>query len=301
MKKIIGGIVIILVVLATGNGIKKESQKKNVQNNAPETESSSPTSISSSPIENSKKELVIKDLSYGTDARNKMNVIVPKGSNEKTPFILLIHGGAWYMGDKNDLAPIQLVLATKGIASASMNYRYASPTLDHTDLMNDVSKAIGFIAEKGTEWNLNTQKIALGGASAGAHMSLLYAYKYDSENRISSVISLAGPTDITDPNLIESVTNARLIQGLNDMAGGNPESASPANNIKNVPTLLVHGTKDTIVPYSQATSLNTLLTEKNIPHKLVTITGANHDLGIANPNNLKKTLDAMTNWIKTYR
>lgn len=214
------------------------------------------------------------------------------------------------MGDKNDLALIQLALATKGIASASMNYRYASDTVAYDQLMRDVDTAVEFIVAQGTSWKIDTQNIAIGGASAGAHMALLYAYKYDTRDRISAVISLAGPTDLSSTELLDKVTTAKLIEGVNHMVGVDYvagtsldpvfNTVSPIGYVKNIPSLLVHGTKDSIVPYNQATQLVAVLKEKNIAHKLLTINGANHDLGVSNPNNIKKIIDAMAHWIKTY-
>ena len=41
------------------------------------------------------------NLTYGTDARNKMDVYLPANRTAETPIVILIHGGAWISGDKS--------------------------------------------------------------------------------------------------------------------------------------------------------------------------------------------------------
>lgn len=308
MKKIAKIVSIIIVIVILGgiiNSIKnKDSSVKNIINS--QQSDISITTLS----EPTKKDLVLRDVKYGTDKRNTMNVLIPKGSNDKTPFILFMHGGAWVTGDKNDVAIVQLALGGAGIASASINYRYASNTVHYTELMSDVNSAVNYIVDHGKDWNVNTNKMAIGGISAGAHMALLYAYQYDTQNRISSVISMAGPTDMTNIDFLNGATLLKLIDGANKMAGapyeiGKPiphqfKDASPIQYVKNVPTLIIHGTGDMIVPYAQAELLSDKLKQKSYTHDLMTIPGANHDLGLGNSGTAKQIAEKVVEWVKKY-
>jgi acetyl esterase/lipase len=257
-----------------------------------------------------KKDLVLRDVKYGTDKRNTMNVLVPKGSNDKTPFILFMHGGAWVTGDKNDVAIVQLALGSAGIASAAINYRYASDNVHYPELMSDVNSAVDYIVDHGKDWNINTNKMAIGGISAGAHMALLYGYHYDKGNHISSIISMAGPTDMTNVDFLNGATLLKLIDGGNKMVGatyefGKPvpsqfKTASPIQYVKNVPTLIVHGTGDIVVPYAQAELLANTLKKKGYTYDLMTIPGANHDVGLGNQATAKQIADKVVEWVKRY-
>lgn len=308
MKKIAKIVSIIIVIVILGgiiNSIKnKDSNVKNIINS--QQSDTSITTLS----EPTKKDLVLRDVKYGTDKRNTMNVLIPKGSNDKTPFILFMHGGAWVTGDKNDVAIVQLALGGAGIASASINYRYASNTVHYTELMSDVNSAVNYIVDHGKDWNVNTNKMAIGGISAGAHMALLYGYQYDKGNHISSIISMAGPTDMTNVDFLNGATLLKLIDGANKMAGapyeiGKPiphqfKDASPIQYVKNVPTLIIHGTEDIVVPYAQAELLSDKLKQKSYTHDLMTIPGANHDLGLGNSGTAKQIADKVVEWVKTY-
>ncbi|WP_149913241.1 alpha/beta hydrolase family protein [Sphingobacterium cavernae] len=97
--------------------------------------------------------------------------------------------GAWISGDKSELnesiAAIRELDPT--IAIANINYRYIDgQSVFIEDQITDVSKAISFILENTTKFNISN-KIALVGASSGAHLSMMYAYKYDTSKVIRSV------------------------------------------------------------------------------------------------------------------
>ncbi len=308
IAKIIGVIIVIIILGRVANSVKnKDSNVKDIVNNQFQPSNSSGT-ISSEPT---KKDLVLRDVKYGADKRNTMNVLIPKGSNDKTPFILFMHGGAWVTGDKNDVAIVQLALGGAGIASAAINYRYASDSVHYPELMSDVNSAVNYIVDHGKDWNVNTNKMAIGGISAGAHMALLYGYQYDKGNHISSIISLVGPVDLTNVDFLNGATLLKLIDGANKMTGakyefGKPvpsqfKTASPIQYVKNVPTLIVHGTGDVVVPYAQAELLNDKLKQKNYTHDLMTIPNANHDLGLGNQAIAKQIADRVVEWVNMYK
>lgn len=296
MKKIIGIIVGIVLFIGIGQAINRQNQPK--QHTGPNTQQVA---------QEIRKSF---DTTYGTDKRNTMSVRLPDNITSETPMVLFMHGGAWTSGDKKDVAIVQEVFAKSNIASASINYRYASPTIHYTDLMKDVGNAVDYIQNHKTEWGLSGSKITIGGISAGAHMALLYTYAYDTNNDIDAVISLAGPTDLTNTEMLDTAVKNNMINFVqwlvNDTytkgspLGKNFAAVSPIKHIKNVPTLLIQGNKDSIVLYNQSTMLNTALEDAGIPHKLITIPGANHDLGLGNPKYATQIATETINWIKKY-
>src|SRR6476620_12396755 len=51
------------------------------------------------------------DLSYGSDPSQKMDVYLPAGrSTDSTKMIVMVHGGAWTLGDKTDFASYVAIL-----------------------------------------------------------------------------------------------------------------------------------------------------------------------------------------------
>ncbi len=64
--------------------------------------------------------------------------------------------------------------------------------------------------------------------------------------------------------------------------------------------MLVHGTGDKIVPYSQAVKLEERLTELNIPNKLITIPGADHDLNFKDVPTRTMVFNEIDDWARKY-
>lgn len=260
------------------------------------------------PVELAEK--IMMDVSYGTDVRNKMDVFLPAKRGNSTPFIVLLHGGVWTVGDKKEIKVLQDSLGKRGIASMNMNYRYTSPTFHLSDMMGDISSAIAYAKSNATSWSLNLDKIAIGGVSSGAQMVMMYAYKYDAGNTIDCIVSGAGPTLIDDRNFLDGAVLGNGITAINYMVGdeyttGGPISqkftdASPIKNFKNIPLLMLHGTSDNVVPYAQSQFMADALAAAGVPHKLVTVNGVGHDLNLTNPSLATGIFQEIDQWVKTY-
>lgn len=256
---------------------------------------------------------VMNNLSYGAHARNKMDVRLAKDRTPSDPFVIIIHGGAWTSGDKTELNMIADSLSNKGISSASINYRYASmgDDIHYEELMEDVHAALDMIVDSSAAWDIRASNYGLFGHSAGAHMALLYAYKYDTDDRISAVVSAAGPTDIADVDFLNYSSIIGLLPQITAMVGAEytlgapvPEQfslCSPARYPGNTPTLLIHGSADLVVAEEHSNRLKRILDDRGTENAIIIISGANHDLGIGDKATKDRILDNMEEWYKAYR
>lgn len=242
-----------------------------------------------------------EDVSYGSHERQKLDVCFPAEHDGEVGLFLLIHGGAWIEGDKDSCTETATVAARDfGLVGAAINYHYISDSVHMDTLMNDIDLALAKIKEMGAEKGINVNKVMFMGFSAGAHMSLLYAYSKADTAPIKpvAVVSCAGPTDFTDESFYinNDIGNSETMAALFSWAGGKPfsyddrakpeikaslEAISPLSyvNASTVPTILNHGDKDTIVPYSNAVSLDAKLTEYGVPHHFNTYRNDGHGLG----------------------
>ena len=213
--------------------------------------------------------------------------------------VLFIHGGAWIAGDKESYhGGMNYGASSLGIATASTNYRYLSEDVDILDILDDIDAALAKIKGKGAEVGVNINKVLLTGDSAGAHLSLLYAYARKTTAPITpvAVVSNSGPTDLYDDNFYHNnaLGDEAVISDLMSKACGQrftyetKESAkealyrvSPIDYVSAdcVPTVINHGSADTIVPFSNAQTLDALLTEYGVEHVLNVYQDADHDLG----------------------
>lgn len=118
------------------------------------------------------------NVSYGENERNVLDVWLAE-STTPTPVAIYIHGGGFKAGSKEKLnAAERDALLDAGISVASINYRLITtdplPTAHH-----DAKRAVQFIRSKANEWNINKDRVAAFGGSAGAQICMWLAYSED--------------------------------------------------------------------------------------------------------------------------
>jgi acetyl esterase/lipase len=226
---------------------------------------------------------VLKDLAYGEFSRQKLNAFLPARRNKNTPVIIFIHGGGWQMGDKKDFDGFASAFADSSIAAFTINYRYASlsPKVGYEQLLEDVGKAIQFLESKSQEFVFNPNKICLLGHSAGGHLALLYAYRNNKNGKVDKVVSLAGPTDLTDEKLLGITGITDLVNTLvgNDLT--KREDASPLHHANAITTHLYHGKTDEIVPFQQSEILYEKIRLLNPKNSCSLIEGCGHGFSLS--------------------
>lgn len=123
------------------------------------------------------------NVSYGPHERNVLDFYQAK-SAQPTPLVLFIHGGGWVRGDKASPSVLKDCLLA-GISVASINYRFVQQGMEagvvppvKAPLM-DAARALQFIRSKAAVWNLQKDRIAACGGSAGACSSLWLAFHPD--------------------------------------------------------------------------------------------------------------------------
>ena len=119
----------------------------------------------------------MKDVRYGPYERNVLNLWQAK-SDKPTPVLIKIHGGGWTSGSKKEFLSKKDSYLRSGISVVSIDYR-----LTNTDILPapvyDAARALQFVRYKAKEWNLDKDRIALTGGSAGACSSLWLALHDD--------------------------------------------------------------------------------------------------------------------------
>jgi acetyl esterase/lipase len=117
---------------------------------------------------------VVRDVSYGRDAKQTFDVYVPAGARN-APVILMVHGGAWRIGDKSNRGVVENKVAhwsRAGFIVISVNYRML-PGTDPVEQARDVARALAAAQGRMTEWGGDASKVVLMGHSAGAHLVAL--------------------------------------------------------------------------------------------------------------------------------
>lgn len=120
----------------------------------------------------------VKNEKYGTHERNVLDLWKAK-SEAPTPLVIFIHGGGFRAGSKEQVSAglIQNCLKN-GISVASINYRL-SQHAPFPAPMHDSGRAVQYLRSKAKDFNLNPERFAATGGSAGAGISLWLAFHED--------------------------------------------------------------------------------------------------------------------------
>jgi acetyl esterase/lipase len=231
-----------------------------------------------------------RDLAYvpNGDERQKLDLYVPENSGGLMPLIVWIHGGGWMAGSKNNCPP--LPWKRKGFVVASIDYRLSRDAKFPAQI-EDCKAAIRWLRIHAAEYGIDEDRIVAWGGSAGGHLASLLGTAGNVpeweegvpsvSSRVQGVIDWYGRADLTrvatDPTWANS-PSALLLGGCGKKFAELAKEASPIVYVSkdDPPFLIMHGTKDTVVPYRQSQAFEGALEEAGVDSHLVTLVGAGH-------------------------
>lgn len=117
--------------------------------------------------------------SYGPDGAQAVDVYVPPGALRDAPVIVMVHGGAWKIGDKANTGSVENKLKhwlLKGYVFVSVNYRMLPRARAYAQAL-DVAAALRFTQTHAADWGASDRRIILMGHSAGGHLVALLSSK----------------------------------------------------------------------------------------------------------------------------
>lgn len=228
------------------------------------------------------------NVAYGSDPLQKFDYILPAGrTTASTKSFIFIHGGGWQEGDKTDYNQFidTFRVLFPNYAFFNINYRLyqnATGTNKFPTQETDVKSAIDFIYAKRGEYGV-ADKFVLLGASAGGHLAMLQAYKYNNP-KIKAVVNYFGPADMADMynNPASPLAPKELVAAL---LGGTPStqaslyaSSSPINFVstQSAPTITFQGGIDPLIKPAQQTALHAKLNTAGVTNQYVLYPNESH-------------------------
>jgi len=228
------------------------------------------------------------NLAYGDDPQQKMDLFLPKNRKTNvTKVFILIHGGGWFSGDKMDFnnEVVMIHNSFPDYAIANINYRLGTKeSLGFPKQINDLQSVVAFLNKNYKEYHI-AKEYAMVGISAGAHLAMLYSYKYNANRQVKAVCSIVGPADFSDPKY---EGNTLFTTGLNYVVGDgyprysdNPllyNTISPAKLVtsQSPKTLMFYGDEDPLVPNTQGGILREKLNAHHVYNEYYKYNGAAH-------------------------
>jgi acetyl esterase/lipase len=239
----------------------------------------------------------------------KLDWAEPEGRATARPAVVLIHGGAWMFGRRNELRALQFMLAKEGFVAISVDYRLAPQALFPAPL-HDVQCAVRWLRSQAAVHAIAPDQISAWGHSAGAHLAALLAVTANrsdlqgngqvimvsgpgkagtrsaigtTSSHVQAVIAhsgiydLAAALDLNQTVLADARRGAVAVAGGSDLVALQRASVAPYAHRQSAPVLVLHGDNDTVAPLSQALQLHDALQASGARSQLLVIPGAGHN------------------------
>ncbi len=231
----------------------------------------------------------------------KLDVYEPATASQPTPVVIVIHGGGWIAGTKEERVLEMMPYLQMGFAAVNVEYRMAQVSLAPA-AVEDCRCALHWVFANAKKYNFDPARVVVQGGSAGAHLALMTgmvtpAAGFDrdcftdednvwSENpgtnkdpRVAAIVNWFGISDVPDEL---SGPNAKGYAvawiGTQPNAEEIAKRVSPINYVTHdlPPIITIHGDKDALVPYAQSVRLHKELDAAGVPNELHTVPGAGH-------------------------
>lgn len=238
----------------------------------------------------------LPDLEYGkgADQALTLHLAMPEKLDKPAPCIVVIHGGAWRAGNKSQHIAQIFDFAKQGYVSVSVGYRFC-PKYRFPAQVEDVKCAVRFLRANAEKYHIDPERFGAVGFSAGAHLSMMLGTmgkddglegdggNPDQSSKVQAVVAFFGPTDFNADDL-----SAVSVGLLSDFVGSTKEEdkgerkrASPITYVTkdDAPLLIFQGTKDPLVPHTQAYKMTDVMTAAGVPGRVELLLGAGHGWG----------------------
>ena len=195
---------------------------------------------------------ITRDVVYtpaGWPEALKADLYQPLGMQGAQPAVLLIHGGGWAAPDRREqMASIAERVAARGYVVMNATYRFA-PQYIYPAPFDDLREALKWLRANAEQYNVDPNRVAAMGYSAGGHLAALLGVVEGPANvRVQAVVDGAGPTDL------RKYQGGKLVpQFLGGTQQAVPQQFIAASPITHVtaddpPVFLYHGASDLLVP-----------------------------------------------------
>ena len=221
-------------------------------------------------------ELVARNVAYGADPRQKLDIYRPVGARKYLPLLVFAYGGGWDSGERGLYEFAGRSFAKAGYLTMVFDYRLV-PGTRFPGFVEDTAASIAWASRHAADYGGDGRRVYLAGHSAGAYnmakvaldQHFLAAQKLN-QTLIAGVALLAGPYDFLpfdDPSAIAAFSHfadAAATQPVNFVTRDAP------------PILLIHGKADKTVWPRNSRALAARLQAVGAEQQLIEYDGLGH-------------------------
>lgn len=193
--------------------------------------------------------IAIKNIPYKKTEQQTLlaDVFIPNSGKSQYGSVLLVHGGGWISGSKENLQSMAMELAENGYVAVCVNYTLSTEA-EFPAAVIDLKTAVKWMREHSKEFKIDPDRIAILGASAGVSSSnpLYFDGNKDFSDKVQAVINIDGITSFIHPEAEESEIAGKWLGGLKDGNFKNWKLASPLEYVdgSSPPVLFINSAKD---------------------------------------------------------
>lgn len=230
-----------------------------------------------------------RPIHYGPDRQHTLDMCLPINQHGPVPALIMIHGGTWRSGGRQDWRENCRRAADAGVAGIAIDYRLVDGTPGHAwpAQLVDAQLAVRWVRANAGRYGIDPARICAIGDSAGGHITLFLASLdhpvagdyaealRDISPKVNCGVDWFGPIDLTGA-LTRSSFLSPMFAGVDPARYAEAErSASPifAVGAGTAPMLIVQGTQDRFVHVEQAHRLQQALNDAHVPNQLRIYTG----------------------------
>ncbi|MGN6210208.1 alpha/beta hydrolase [Asticcacaulis sp.] len=206
------------------------------------------------------------------------------------PVVVGVHGGGWRRGSRKALAQWGHFLAANGIAMLATSYRLTTNGAVWPHNLADVSAALEWVQAQGAASGLDTGKVAMLGASAGAHLAALATLTRDEAKTppVRALVGVYGVYDLVTHWQADLIRNAPAaedptVRMLGVTPIDNPRlyfDASPISHVthavRGLKVQLIYGDHDEDIDCRQSIAFGRRLRQAGAQVATVPVLGAGH-------------------------
>jgi acetyl esterase len=217
-----------------------------------------------------------KELIYRQIGATKLRLYVmePEPTTEEArPAVVFFFGGGWINGNPAQFAPQCRYLATRGMVAIAADYRVRSRHgTTPFEAIADGQAAIRWVRQHAQELEVSAKQIVASGGSAGGHVAACTALLPEENGGLPGVSCVPNALVLFNPVL--DATEGMVGRHFGDRA----VQGSPYHHLLpgTPPTLILHGTADATVPYSQAVRFAERMRELGDRCELIGFQGKTH-------------------------
>lgn len=242
------------------------------------------------------------NVTYAKIGETSLQMDVYRPDPAKKPFaaVVVIHGGAWMGGQRQDMAALAQKISQRGMLAATVSYRLA-PKSVWPAMLDDVQTAVRYLRANAKKYNIDPKRIGAAGASAGGHLALMLGVRDTRDtgtpfypkfsSKVSAVFDIFGPTDFNDfPKDFDGMF-ALVLGKPRSQAVAEIRDASPITFVDkhSAPVFIYQGMNDPLVNFNQSKKLEALYKKLGLKVEAVYLEGIGHEYKESDP----RCVDAM--------